>query len=66
MAFTAKLTFTRGKPKVGDVVITAGTAEAGRDRISLNIDADKMTKGEAMIALDNIKNALFAAKWPVR
>ncbi|WP_404480039.1 hypothetical protein [Novosphingobium sp. BL-52-GroH] len=63
--FTAKFTLTRGKPKAGDVVISAGAAEAGRDRISVNIDADKMTKGEAMTALDNIKAAIFSAKWPV-
>lgn len=65
MAFTAKFTLTRGKPKAGDVVISAGAAEAGRDRISVNIDADKMTKGEAIVALDNIKSAIFSAKWPV-
>ncbi|KPH66330.1 hypothetical protein [Novosphingobium sp. ST904] len=65
MAFTAKFTFTRGKPRSGDIAITAGAAEAARDVISLNIDADKITKGEALIAIDNIKAAVFAARWPV-
>lgn len=65
MAFTAKFTMTRGKPRAGDVVITPGSAEAGRDIISLNIDADKLTKGETLIAIDNIKAAVLAARWPV-
>ncbi|WP_374414286.1 hypothetical protein [Novosphingobium colocasiae] len=65
MAFTAKFTATRGKPDAGDIVIGAGSAEAGRDIISLNIDADKVTKGEALIMIDNIKAAVFAARWPI-
>lgn len=65
MAFTAKLTFTRGKPRPGDIIITAGAAEAVHDTISVNIDADKITKGEALIALDNIKGAISAGKWPI-
>lgn len=65
MAWTAKFTLSRGKPYKGDVVISAGSAEAARDVISLNIDADKITKGEALIAIDNIKAAVHAADWPV-
>ncbi len=65
MAWTAKFTLSRGKPYKGDVVIGAGSAEAARDVISLNIDADKISKGEALIAIDNIKAAVHAADWPV-
>lgn len=65
MAFTAKLTLTRGETRPGDVVITAGSAEAARDVISVNIDADKISKGEALIALDNIRAAIHAGRWPI-
>lgn len=65
MAWTAKLTFTRGEPYSGDIAITAGSAEASHDVISVNIDAANLTKGEALIAIDNIKDAIFAGDWPI-
>lgn len=65
MAFTAKFTAVRGKPDRADIVISAGTAEAVHDAISVNIDGDKMSKGEALILLDNIRASIFAAKWPI-
>jgi hypothetical protein len=65
MAFTAKFTAVRGKPSLGDIAIGAGTAEAGRDVISLNIDADKISKGEALVLIDSLKQAVHATRWPV-
>lgn len=65
MASTVKFTAVRGKPAVADIVISAGSAEAGHDTISLNIDADKLSKGEVLVMIDNIKAAVHAARWPV-
>ena len=65
MAWTSKFTATRGKPNVGDIVKSAGSAETGRDMISLNIDADKMSKGDAIMMLDGILAAIHKSSWPV-
>ena len=65
MTWTAKLTWTRGKPNVGQIIKTAGSAEAGHDVISVNIDADKISRGDALIAIDNIKAALIKLPWPL-
>lgn len=64
MAFTAKFTAQRGKVQLKDIAITAGSAEAQSDTISLNIDATNISKGEALILIDNIRDAVHAAKWP--
>lgn len=61
---TVKFTMQRGKPTLKDVTVAAGTAEAQTDTISINIDYTKMTKGDVLLALDNIRQKIFAGKWP--
>ncbi|PNU05809.1 hypothetical protein [Novosphingobium guangzhouense] len=65
MAFTAALTVKLGAGGKQDVAIGAGAAEAARDQMTLNIDATKMSKGEAMELVDKIRDAIFAADWPI-
>lgn len=65
MAFTASFTAQQGLPYKGDIEIGAGSAEAQSDTISLNIDATNLTKGQALVLIDNIKAAVHAADWPV-
>lgn len=65
MAFTAKLTIRREKPYKGDVVIAAGASEAQTDTISVNIDATNLSKGEAIIMLENMIAAIHAGNWPI-
>ncbi|GAM00713.1 hypothetical protein [Sphingomonas parapaucimobilis] len=47
-----------------DVTVGAGTPIAGSDGLELNVDQTKMTKAEAMSALDSIRAAFAVAKWP--
>lgn len=62
---TAKLTIQRGKRELKDVVLTAGAAEAQSDTMSLNIDSTKITKGDALIMIEQFKAFIFAGKWPL-
>jgi hypothetical protein len=64
MAFTAKFTVPRGKHAQKNVTITAGSAEAQTDTISLNIDATHMTKGDAIILLEDLVQKIHTNKWP--
>jgi dihydroorotate dehydrogenase len=64
MAFTAKWTGKYGEVEIADIAITAGSAEAQSDTISVNIDATNMSKGEALQLLSKISDAIHAAKWP--
>jgi hypothetical protein len=65
MAAQVKLTMQRGKPALKDVVVAAGSAEAQSDTMSLNIDYTKITKGDALIMIDAIRQKIFASKWPM-
>ncbi len=60
-----KLTVVRGKPQIKDIVQTAGTAISGSDAMELNIDYTKMTKGDALVMLDNLRAEIFASPWPM-
>lgn len=64
MAFQAKFTGKRGQVELADIAISAGAAETQSDTISLNIDATNISKGEALILIDNIRDAVHAASWP--
>lgn len=64
MAFQAKFTARRGKPNRGEVLLTAGSAEAQTDTISLNLDVTNMSRGDALLMVDAIKTAIIGAKWP--
>lgn len=64
MAFTVKFTTQRGKNGLKDVVVAAGSAEAQSDTMSLNMDITKMTKGDALIQIEAIRQKIHAGKWP--
>lgn len=64
MTFQVKLTAKRGQTEPKDIVIAAGSAEAQSDTISLNIDVTKLTKGDALIMLDKVKQQVHRASWP--
>lgn len=64
MAFPLKFTAQRGKVQLKDVAVAAGAAEAQTDTISINIDATKITQGEALILIDLIQQKIHASKWP--
>lgn len=61
----AKLTVTRGKPNLKDIAVAAGTPIAGSDAMELNIDFTKMTKGDAMVMIDNLRAKVFNLPWPM-
>ncbi|WP_287459194.1 hypothetical protein [Sphingomonas sp.] len=61
----AKLTVTRGKPNLKDITVGAGTPIAGSDAMELNIDFTKMTRGDAMVMLDNLRAKVFNLPWPM-
>lgn len=61
----AKLTVTRGKPNLKDITVGAGTPIAGSDAMELNIDFTRMTRGDAMVMLDNLRAKVFNLPWPM-
>ncbi|MBT0667025.1 hypothetical protein HT136_01415 [Novosphingobium profundi] len=65
MAFTASFTIKLGAGDKGDVTIGAGAAEAASDQMTLNIDATKMSKGDALLLVEKLGHAISAAVWPV-
>jgi len=60
-----KLTVVRGKPQIKDITQSAGTAISGSDAMELNIDYTKMTKGDALVMIDNLRAEIFASPWPM-
>lgn len=60
-----KLTVTRGKPNLKDITVGAGTVIAGSDAMELNVDFTKMTKGDAMVMIDNLRAKIFNLPWPM-
>lgn len=59
-----KFTAQRGKVDLKNVAVAAGSAEAQSDTISINIDVTKLTKGDALVLIDEIKEKIYAGKWP--
>lgn len=62
---TVKLTKMRGKNNLKDVVVSAGTAEAQSDTVSLNVDFTKMTKGDVLNEIELLEQKIIASKWPM-
>lgn len=60
---TVKLTMRRGQA-TNAVALTVGQPEAQTDTISLNIDASKIAKGDALLMVDVLKQAIVKASWP--
>lgn len=59
-----KFTVQRGKVDLKDVVVAAGSAEAQSDTISVNMDVTNLTKGEALILLNELEQKVHASPWP--
>ena len=64
MAFQFKATGKYGQTDIEEIDIAAGDAEAQSDTISVNVDADTMSKGEALQLIDKIRDRIHAAPWP--
>lgn len=60
-----KLTVVRGRTALKDIAISAGAAIGGGDAIELNIDATRLSKGEALLLVEALKARIVAAKWPM-
>lgn len=66
MAFPLKFTAQRGKVDLKDVTVAAGSAEAQTDTISVNMDITNMSKGEALILLEEIAQKIHSSPWPAQ
>lgn len=64
MAFTAKFTGKHGQVEISQIAITAGAAEAQSDTVSINMDITDMSKGEALMLIDKIRDRIHAADFP--
>lgn len=62
MAFQTELTIALGR-KAQDIAEEEGTG-SGADAITVNIDADKMTKGDAVELLGEIQRQILEGPWP--
>ncbi|MDX3883604.1 MAG: hypothetical protein QHC65_04220 [Sphingomonas sp.] len=60
-----KLTVQRGKPALKDIVVAAGSAEAQSDTMSLNIDSSAISKGDALMMVEALRQKIHASKWPM-
>ena len=65
MATQKKLTIQLGGNRLQDVVSTAGTTTTNGDTIEINVDQNKMTKGDFINLLDKVKQYAIANKWPL-
>lgn len=63
-AAQTKFTVQRGKVGLKDVAVATGAAESQTDTMTLNVDYDKVSKGDVLIMLDAIRAKIFAGKWP--
>jgi hypothetical protein len=66
MAFTAKFTIQRGNHALKNIPVTPGSAEAQSDTISLNVDATHITRGDALLMIDELRQKIYAGNWPPR
>lgn len=66
MAWTQKFTIQRGKSNnPASVAAAAGSSENQSDTMSLNIDATALSKGEALVMLDDLKAHIQRSPWPL-
>jgi hypothetical protein len=62
---TTKLTVKRGGREEKEVIVSAGSAEAQSDTISLNIDYTNIRRGDAIMMIEAIKMRIQSAPtWP--
>lgn len=60
-----KLTVVRGKPHIKDIAVVPGAPIAGSDAMELNIDQTSISKGDALVMIDNLRAKIFASPWPM-
>lgn len=65
MATQNKLTVSLGGYRLQDVTVGAGTTTTDGDTLELNIDQNKMTKGDCLQLLDKLRQKVFNSKWPL-
>ncbi len=58
-----QITLTRNQ-RAQDAVVAAGTA-VGTDTIRVNFDPTNMTRSEAVLALEQVKELVLEGKWPI-
>lgn len=61
---TAKFTVKRGALNRKDVAVSAGTAEAQTDTMSLNIDFTAIRKAQVVEMLTALQNKILSGPWP--
>lgn len=61
---TFKVTAQLGKVDLKDVVVSAGSAEAQSDTISLNVDWTNLNKGQLLILLKELEQKIFNLPFP--
>ncbi len=59
-----KFTVKRGQSDPAEIALTAGTAEAQSDTISLNVDATKITRFEVLELMEKLEQFIHQGKWP--
>ena len=59
-----KFTVKRGQSDPWEIALTAGTAEAQTDTISLNVDATKITRFEVLELMEKLEAYIHQGKWP--
>lgn len=63
MAVQFKLTIKRGQ-KAQDVARSAGTTISGSDAVELNVDATNMSKGDLLVALEELRKQIHQSGFP--
>lgn len=61
---TAKFTVQLGKVDLKDVAVSAGSAEAQSDTLSVNIDYTKASRGNVILLLEEVQQKILAGPWP--
>jgi hypothetical protein len=62
-AVQIKLTLARGKTSK-DVVLAAGDAISGGNKIALNVDVETITRREALDMIEGIRRWIIEHPWP--
>lgn len=64
MAVQSKITIKRGQ-RAQDIAHAAGAAIAGSDAMFLNVDATNMSKGDALLLLEEFRKRIHESPWPL-
>jgi hypothetical protein len=64
MATQVLLSIARGARDLKDTTVAAGTPIGNSDAMQLNIDINKISKGDALVMLEQFRMKIFQGKWP--